>query len=279
MTSHDVVARVRRVLQERSVGHLGTLDPMATGVLPMLLGRYTRLAQFFGDSEKEYAGVIRFGFSTDTYDAAGQPTNERTDVNLSAAQVQAVLEEFIGEISQVPPPFSAKKIGGTPAYKLARKKAEFELTPVRVTVHEFRVTELGADTLSFTAKVSSGTYVRSLAHDLGRQLGCGAHLGELRRTRSGDFTLDHAVSLEQLEELTRADDVGKALLSPRSLLRQMANVTANGEQLAQIRNGNACNLAEFSQASHAKVFAGKDELVAIATRVAGTLFRPKVVLG
>jgi tRNA pseudouridine55 synthase len=272
MTSHDVVARVRRILQERSVGHLGTLDPMATGVLPLLVGKYTRLAQFFGDSQKTYAGVIRFGFATDTYDADGEPTSEPRPVRLSRERLQVLVEGFIGSIEQMPPPFSAKKLQGVPAYKLARKKLDVSLMPAAVTVHQFSICQLEGERVSFEATVSSGTYIRSIAHELGQRIGCGAHLADLRRTSSGEFNLERAIALEALEELARLGRLETAMIPARNLLKHMPNVITVEDQEARIRNGNAVNLAEFSRSPLVKVFAGKDDLIAIAARVAGTLF-------
>src|SRR5271168_1939998 len=182
LTSHDVVNRVRRILGQRSVGHLGTLDPSATGVLPIVVGNLTRLAQFYAHSEKTYEGVIRFGFATDTYDADGEPTSPPQEVHLKSDEVRALAREFRGVIEQMPPPFSAKKIAGVPAYKLARKKKEVVLQPVQVEVKEFEILETTADQATFRARVSSGTYIRSIAHEMGQKSGCGAHLAGLRRT-------------------------------------------------------------------------------------------------
>lgn len=278
MTSHDVVNRVRRIAQERSVGHLGTLDPMATGVLPLVLGKMTRLTQFYGESEKVYEGTIRFGFSTDTYDAEGEATSDRRNVSFSADAVRIEAANFTGEIEQMPPPYSAKKIQGVPAYKLARQKKEIELKPAKVTVHEFEILDFGEATAIFRARVSAGTYIRSLAHDLGRALGVGAHLASLRRTRSGEFDISQAVTLDALSDPSDCAAIQRHLIHPRRLLAGMPSVTATDEQMAKIRHGNAVNLPELSQAKLIKVFAGKDELAAIASRVAGTLFQPKVVL-
>src|SRR5581483_5872291 len=176
-TSHDVVARLRRDLSERSAGHLGTLDPMATGVLPVVLGRYTRLAQFYDKSDKAYEGEIRFGFATDTYDAEGELTGEVAEVQVRLEELRRLGAGVVGPQMQIPPPFSAKKIHGVPAYKLARKKVEVELQPKAVEIYEFEIGEQTAeDRVRFRARVSSGTYIRSIAHDLGQKLGCGAHL-------------------------------------------------------------------------------------------------------
>src|SRR5690242_9384786 len=199
LTSHDVVNRVRRILGQRSIGHLGTLDPMATGVLPLVAGGFTRLAQFYLASEKVYEGVIRFGFSTDTYDAEGEPTSEPESVNLSREVLEAHAAKFRGVIEQMPPPFSAKKIHGVPAYKLARKHKEVALEPVQVEIKEFEILTVETDRASFRARVASGTYMRSVAHDLGQLLGCGAHLESLRRTSVGEFTLADAHTLEAIQ--------------------------------------------------------------------------------
>jgi tRNA pseudouridine55 synthase len=274
MTSHDVVSRVRRIAGEQSVGHLGTLDPMATGVLPLLLGKYTRLAQFFSLADKTYTGSIRFGFATDTYDAEGEPAGPVVTPSLTLEQVREAAAPFHGEISQMPPAFSAKKIGGKPAYKLAREGKPVELKPKIIQIHEFTIDGVEGDTASFQMKVSAGGYVRSVAHELGQTLGCGGHLSSLRRTQAGVFTLDQAWTLDQL-----AADFDRALLHPRSILPEMPCVSADPAALGKMRNGNQANLAEFSGAELVKVFAGQRELVAVARRVAGTLFQPMLVLG
>ena len=278
MTSHDVVARVRRITQEKSIGHLGTLDPMATGVLPLLLGRFTRLAQFFSSAAKCYEGSIRFGFATDTYDAEGEPLGEPREPHLSMDELRTAAAKFDGEIEQMPPPFSAKKIAGTPAYKLARAGKAVELKAVTIRITEFEIVSLEGTVAEFRMSVSAGGYVRSVAHELGQMLGCGAHLSRLRRTQAGPFSLEDAKMLDELAALE-----GSALevqcVHPRSLLPHMPAVTADEQTLGRLRNGMQANLPEFSQAEHAKVFAGPAELFCIARRVAGTLFQPVVVMG
>jgi tRNA pseudouridine55 synthase len=289
LTSHDVVNRVRRILQERSVGHLGTLDPLATGVLPLVVGSLTRLAQFYTSSEKTYEGTIRFGFATDTYDAEGEPTSPAQEVALSLEQLRELASRFRGRIEQTPPPFSAKKIKGVPAYKLARKHAEVTLRPVQVEVKEFEITAIGAhvgpDALvqqgsvaSFRARVASGTYMRSIAHDMGQLISCGAHLASLRRTSVGEFDLADAHTVEELDAAVKTGSDEYIFIHPRKLLPQFPSVTANEEMAARIRTGRPVNLPELSQAKMVKVFAGQRELIAIATRVAGTLFHAKIVL-
>ncbi len=278
MTSHDVVARVRRLLHERSVGHLGTLDPMATGVLPLVLGRLTRLAQFYGDAEKAYEGEIRFGLATDTYDADGEPVGEPKPVNLSLDEVRAAAAKFVGKQRQMPPPFSAKKIAGVPAYKLARKKKEVELQPVEVEVRELEILSLDDDRAVFRSRVSAGTYLRSIAHELGQALGVGAHLASLRRTASGEFTLEDARTLERLETAVQAEDPEREFVHPRRVLPAFPSVTVADDVAAKVRHGMPVNLPEMSKSKFVKVFVGQSELIAIASRVAGTLFHPKVVL-
>jgi tRNA pseudouridine55 synthase len=326
LTSHDVVNRARRILGERSIGHLGTLDPMATGVLPLVTGSLTRLAQFYTASEKTYEGAIRFGFATDTYDAEGEPTTTTQEVHLRSEEIESLATRFRGVIEQTPPPFSAKKIKGVPAYKLARQQKEVVLKPVQVEIKEFEILAVDTDRVRFRARVASGTYMRSVAHDMGRELACGAHLESLRRTAVAEFTLADAHTLEELVSLcppdrsrpfppgrtsgvegpalapgsaepgapflassARSGDLraaGKPLndslealfVHPRKLLPDFPSVTADEPTAARIRSGRTINLPDLSRARQVKVFASQRDLIAIATRVAGTLFHPKIVL-
>jgi len=280
MTSHDVVSRVRRATGESMTGHLGTLDPMATGVLPVLMGKYTRLAQFFGPLAKTYTGAIRFGFATDTYDAEGTPAPAGMGARLpSNDEVQAAAELFRGEIVQTPPPYSAKKVDGKPSYKAARRGETVVLKPVSLVIDEFVVGELEGEYAEFTLRISAGGYVRSVAHDLGQILGCGAHLARLRRLAAGPFTLAQALTLEELGAQAAAGTLEQSLPHPRTLLPELPATTADLWVAGRLRNGNAVNLPEYSTAPLAKVFAGQRDLVAIVRRVAGTLFQPVVVLG
>jgi len=304
-TSHDVVNGMRRILLQRSVGHLGTLDPLATGVLPLVTGSLTRLAQFYVASEKTYEGVIRFGFATNTYDADGEPVGEPLPANPALDQLQQLSTGFLGLIEQTPPPFSAKKIHGVPAYKLARKQKEVILQPVQVEIKEFTITAVDGDRAHFRARVSSGTYMRSVAHEMGQRLGCGAHLESLRRTAVAEFDIAQAHTLEQIESqidschpdrsipspqgkecevegpavsvLAVQTTVAALFVHPRQLLPQLPAVTADEATAARIRSGRPVNLPELSRARQVKVFQGQSDLIAIATRVAGTLFHPKIV--
>ncbi|MGA8161236.1 MAG: tRNA pseudouridine(55) synthase TruB [Acidobacteriaceae bacterium] len=278
MTSHDVVARVRRATGEQSVGHLGTLDPMATGVLPLLLGKFTRLAQFYGSSEKAYSGTIRFGFATNTYDAEGERVGEPQVVRLDLEAVRQLAARFLGESEQMPPPYSAKKIDGKPAYKLAREGKTPELKPVRVNVDAFTIERVDGDAATFTMRISAGGYVRAIAHAMGQALGCGAHLASLRRTKAGPFTLEQALTLSEVEALGAAGRLEERMPHPRTLLPEMPAVTADEATVGRIRNGMQVNLPEYSEAPLVKIFEGQRELIAVGRRVAGTLFQPFVVL-
>jgi tRNA pseudouridine55 synthase len=283
LTSHDVVNRVRRILGQRAVGHLGTLDPMATGVLPLVTGSLTRLAQFYTSAEKVYEGTIRFGFSTDTYDAGGEPTSPQQPVTLKAEEVEAAAARFRGIIEQTPPPFSAKKIQGVPAYKLARKQKEVILKPVQVEIKELDILEVAGCLVRFRARVASGTYMRSVAHEMGQGFGCGAHLASLRRTSVAEFSIEDARTLEQVGQCMSGQGMASSgvedlFVHPRKLLPHFPCVTADELTAARIRSGRTVNLPELSRVRQVKVFCGQRELIAIATRVAGTLFHPGIVL-
>ena len=278
-TSHDVVAKMRNILGERSIGHLGTLDPMATGVLPLVIGKMTRLCQFYEHSDKAYEGTIRLGFATDTYDADGDALTLPRELKVTLEEVRNVAAGFVGRLQQIPPPFSAKKIKGVPAYKFARKKQDVELKPVEVEVTELSIVGMEDDLVEFRSRVSSGTYIRSIAHELGQKLGCGAHLASLRRTALAEFRLETDARL--LEEVAEAVSQGRLhdlLVHQRRVLPEIPCVTADEETLGRIRHGRAINLAEFSKSKWVKVFAGQEDLICLASRVAGSLFHPKVVL-
>ena len=275
ITSHDVIARARRILKQRSIGHLGTLDPMATGVLPLVIGNFTRLAQFYLASEKTYEGTIRFGFATDTYDADGEAVGPVQAVVIRKEEVEEAAARFRGVISQVPPPFSAKKIQGVPAYKLARKQKEVVLKAVEVEVKELELLEVEGERVRFRARVASGTYMRSVAHDMGKALGCGAHLESLRRTAVAEFRIEEAYTLEKVAEM--GSRAAECCVHPRKVLPEIPAVTTDEMTAVRIRSGRTVNLPEMSRSRYVKVFAGQTELIAIATRVAGTLFHPKIV--
>ena len=283
-TSHDVVARVRRILRERRVGHTGTLDPFATGVLVVLVGRATRLAQFLAGAEKEYLARVRFGYATETGDLTGarrrespqtedtkegatedttkegatqeEATSRRqpTCAEWSGEEIEAALASLRGEIEQVPPMYSAKKVQGRKLYELARRGIEVERAAVRVTIHELEVAKRhdGAllhenedETCDLDVRVvcSAGTYIRVLAEDLGARLGAGAHLAALRRTRAGAFRIEQAVTLESLAEKVEAGALGRLLIAPDAALPQMPFVHLTGEEARRARHGAAVRVA------------------------------------
>ena len=279
MTSHDVVHKVRRITGEQQIGHLGTLDPMATGVLPLLLGKWTRLAQFFGKLEKAYTGTIRFGFATDTYDAEGERVGEHTPVVLNAEEIHLIAKTFTGTIEQTPPVYSAKKVQGKAAYSLARAGKAPVMRAVPVTVHRLIISRVHGECADFEVTLSAGGYVRSLAHDLGQKLGCGAHLASLRRVSAGPFTIELAMTLDALAKLTASGELAASMPHPRNLLPELPATTVDTNTAARVRNGNPTNLPEFSDAEMVKIFAGRDDLIGIGKRIAGTLFQPVVVLG
>jgi tRNA pseudouridine55 synthase len=278
ITSHDVVAIVRRATGEKSIGHLGTLDPMATGVLPLLLGKYTRLAQFFGQADKHYSGHIRFGFATDSFDADGVPTSDPQPLSQSLEELRVLSRKFHGELDQVPPIFSAKKINGVAAHKLARAGVEVAVKPARITMHNFQLTSLDGETASFIMSVSAGGYVRSVAHELGQLANCGAHLSSLRRTSAGAFSLDQSITIDQLKAAS-ISELEALLPHPRTLLPEMPSVTVDDQLAGRLRNGMQVNLPEFSNAPLVKVFTTPIDLLAITRRIAGTLMQPIVVIG
>jgi tRNA pseudouridine55 synthase len=241
VTSHDVVARVRKITGHTRVGHFGTLDPMATGVLPVALGRATRLQQFYVGSKKIYRGTIRFGFSTSTYDSEGRPSSEGRAVSISEKDLEGVRGQFVGPIQQTPPAYSAKKIGGISSHKLARKNQPVELKPIQVEVFRFDLSLSSPEEADFEVECSGGTYIRSLAHEIGLKLGCGAHLTSLRRLASGEFTLSQALNFDLLRKETKEYSPFAGwmnhLIPTNNLLPWMASVFVPGEDLDRVKHG------------------------------------------
>ncbi len=298
-TSHDVVEAVRRLAGFRQIGHLGTLDPLATGVLVLALGRATRLARFYAGRRKRYTCAVRFGFATDTYDADGRPLAEDSTPTLDPAQLEALASQFVGQIRQTPPPFSAKKIHGRPAHELARKHQMVELKPVDVEVYELRLTAVEGSVARFVVECGAGTYIRSLANDLGRLHGAGAHLSEIVRTAVGEFTLDHAVSLAELAEDAKAGKIAAHLIRLENLLPELPRATVLPILEKRVRHGAKFNLpasqiqpgqviaAQGAPAQldsgdwrppRLRVFSQQGSLVAIAEAVVPRTYQPLVVL-
>ena len=289
----------RRILGFRQIGHLGTLDPLATGVLVLLLGRATRLAQFYAGRRKRYTSTFRFGFATDTYDADGTPLGPDTAPVLDRAEIERLAAARVGRFPQMPPPYSAKKIHGRPAHELARKNKPVELKAVEIEVYEFRVNEVAGSLATFSIECAAGTYIRSLAHDMGAALGCGAHLAEIVRTAVGEFTLDQAVKLEELERAAGEGDLARYVIPLERLLPELPSVTVppllerrvrHGSkfnvQIAQIQPGRV-NAAQGATAelnsgewkpARLRVFNQQERLIAIAEAVVPRTYQPVVVL-
>ena len=284
-TSHDVVARVRRALKTRRVGHTGTLDPLATGVLPLVLGSVTRLAQFLTSDDKAYVADVRFGFSTTTYDALGSPTGgaapDGGSFELDPSALDRELRHFRGTYLQMPPAFSAKKIAGRPAYELARAGQAPELKAAEVTVRELEIVAQEGVTARLRVVCSSGFYVRSLAHDLGARLGCGAHLSALRRTRAGVFELKDAVRLDEIE--AAGVGIGDRLVGPERLLTDMPAARLTVQGTSRARHGAAIGPDDWAVAnpfSGARIRLMDDAgtLVGIGELRADGLLHPVLVL-
>jgi tRNA pseudouridine55 synthase len=298
-TSHDVVESVRRLFHFRGIGHLGTLDPMATGVLVLALGRATRLARFYSGRRKRYTCAVRFGFETTTYDADGEALGPDAAPLLNAEEIAALAARFLGPIQQTPPAYSAKKIHGRPAHELARKNKAVKLEPVNVEVFEFRLTGLEGSLARFVVECGAGTYIRSLASDLGKLQGSGAHLAEITRTAVGEFTLDQAVSLGDLAEDAAAGRLCQRVIPFEKLLPDLPRTTVlpivekrvrHGAKfnvnLAQIQPGSS-NAAQEAPAQldsgewkpvRLRVFNQQGHLIAIAEPVVPRTYQPLVVL-
>ena len=294
LTSHDVVARVRRLLGTRRIGHIGTLDPMATGVLPLVVGRATRLASLLSGGPKIYEAVIRIGVTTDTYDVTGSVVSQAGGASeppqaLDLATVEATSRAFTGTFLQRPPPFSAKKIRGVRAYQLARRRETVQTTATEVTVQTFEIHSLNDDRLSCRVSCSPGFYMRSLAHDLGSALGCGGCLEVIRRERSGPFGLNDAVTLDTIE--CEGEDAHQRLVPLGRLLPELPSVvvTDRGSRLAT--HGNVLSPAEMETSAEQdphrsarepgrrfKVYDRQGTLLAIAVKDSADALHPKIVL-
>ena len=266
LTSHDVVRRVRRLVANSKAGHLGTLDPIATGVLPVCVGKATRLAPYVSGNRKHYIGDIRLGIATATYDRDGTPSGDERAVRIDRADLERAMASLTGKLEQIPPPFSAKKVAGVASYKMARKGHTVTHRPVPIRVERFDLVRFDPPLAAFEILCSAGTYVRSLAHDLGQHLGCGAHLHSLRRLGSGEFSIEQAVGLEE----ATLDDV----MPLDQLLTGWPRIEVSGDEERRVTHGNAIR-AEVS--GLARIFNKKGELLALAAMENGWV-RPKVVL-
>lgn len=274
-TSHDVVERVRRALGNLKAGHTGTLDPMATGVLPVVVGEATKLSQFILEKDKAYEAAVQLGVSTDSYDAMGNVTRERPVPALSHELLEAALSKFRGSFEQKPPMFSAVKVQGKRLYELARKGEEVERPSRPVTVHELLLQDFTQTEVRLKVRCSKGFFVRTLAHELGEALGCGAHLKALRRTLSGPFTLDQALPLEQIEKLGAS--AVQSLVSMEEALREMPAFTVSAAEVSRVLHGGVVELA--GPAGVHRVLSPSGQLLAIAELVGGRLKYRRVMQG
>lgn len=279
-TSHDVVGKLRRLAHERSIGHLGTLDPLATGVLPLVAGRATRLARFFTTNGKRYDAWIQFGITTSSYDRDGIVLTSTPSPNITREQVENELMAFRGTFPQMPPPVSAKKVNGVPAYKLARKNLPVELKPAEVTVFSLEMPEFQEERARLVIHCAGGTYVRSIVHDLGQKLGCGAVLDSLRRLSSGGFTLEQSHTIEQLQTLSSEGRISEALIPAAQLLPELPSEHVDPITTTQIRQGRDFRVSPFRVRSDARFIKALDaagDLVAIGEAKLPNLYHPILV--
>lgn len=260
MTSHDVVARVRRILGQKKVGHTGTLDPFATGVLPVALGEGTKAIPFLDESRKEYRAVMRLGEATDTQDLTGQMIFHGDWRQLTPDGIEAVVRLFVGAISQVPPMFSALKLDGVPLYKLARQGTEVERQPRNIEIFSFVLERTELPDVAFSVVCSRGTYVRTLAADIGERLGCGAHLRELRRTRSGPFVIADAVTLEQLADTVASDQAESLVVSPLAALSPIPEFPLTDRGVAKVSNGIVPDVGDLESGGDVTLSGGRVRL-------------------
>ena len=281
MTSFAAVRKIRWLAGGAKVGHLGTLDPAATGVLPIVVGRATRLARFYLDHRREYVARIRFGWATSTYDAEGMQVGEAKPVELDESALEAALEAFRGCVSQVPPPVSAKKVDGVRAYKLARNDEPVALEPAVIQIHALELLDVHGPFATVRCLCSAGTYIRSLAHDLGAALGCGAHVCRLNRTKVGEFELDDAHSLQRLEEFHAEDRLEEAVRPPAALVPSLPVERVDAATAARIRHGQDFSVSAFGECAAAQLVKAVDpqgHLLCVAEAVAPGWFHPLVVL-
>ena len=271
---------MRRIAGTRRVGHLGTLDPIATGVLPLVVGKATRLSQFFLGHDRAYEAWVRCGFATDSYDRAGEAVGDRRQVTLDPERIEEVLRQFRGRILQTPPAVSAKKIGGVPAYKLARRQEPVNLPPVEVEIYDLDLLQIQSDRFQVYVRCSAGTYIRSLAHEVGLGLGCGAHVDELRRTAVGEFCLTEARTKTELESLSRQGRLDEAIVPSEQLLPEMPAHRVDRNAAVRIAHGQDFEVASFPSgppASKVKAIGPDGRLLAIGELKLPAIYHPMIV--
>jgi len=297
-TSHDIVDAVRHLAGFRQIGHLGTLDPLATGVLVLLLGKATRLVRFYSGRRKRYLAGFRFGYATNTYDSEGTPAAPDAPPVLDRQVLERLAAESLGRSEQMPPIFSAKKVHGRPAYELARKNQAVELKPVSIELFQYQLTGIEGPLARFSIECSSGTYIRSLAHDMGQKLGCGAHLAEICRTAVGEFSIDQALTIEELAQSARENRLAACLISLENLLPDYPRANVLPVLEKKVRHGGKFNVlssqiqpgrielppgattqldSDGPAAPRLRVFSQQNKLIAIAQAVVPRTYQPVVV--
>ena len=287
-TSHDVVGKMRKILRTKRIGHTGTLDPFATGVLVILVGKATRLAQFLDKDAKEYEAIAQFGFETDTGDRTGELRITNYELrDVSVEEIENVLPDFRGEIEQIPPMYSAKKIEGKKLYELARKGVEIERKPVKVKIYELEIIEntqrsaFSAQHLSLRVACSAGTYIRTLAEDIGKKIGIGAHLAELRRIRAGRFDLSKAVTIEELEKKVSENKLDKVIISMNEALSHLPQILLSKDEIEKTRNGLKLKKNDFEAGDNqpVRITDEQENLVAVGFyNEREKVIQPKIVL-
>ncbi len=284
ISSHAVVEQIRKLLGMQKAGHFGTLDPSATGIVLIALGHATRLFNFYVSKEKLYAGVIKFGYATTTYDAEGEPLGEAQAIDLRRIDIEALLEQFTGAQLQYPPPYSAKKFKGQPLYKYARRHHPVALKPSRIQIHELRSRIIDPTRLHFEARTSAGTYIRSLAHDIGQRVGVGAYLEELTRRRIGEFGQEQALPLETIRQHAQARRLDKFIIPIEAMLPELPKVIVSAGGQRSILNGmplppgDILKIYPSESREHFRIFSAEGKLLAIAKKnSSGVSFKPHIV--
>ncbi len=274
VTSHDVVSSIRRILKQKKVGHTGTLDPFATGVLPVALGEATKVIPFLDESTKEYHAVMHLGIATDTQDHTGKVLHEKTWTHVSEEIIKETFSRYIGSIKQVPPMFSALKRSGIPLYKLAREGKTVHRESRDISIFSLDIVDINLPRIAFRVRCSRGTYVRTLAHDLGNSLGCGAHLRELRRISSGIFTEVDSISLENLSHFQDKEQLSDKIISLHRSLPHLRDIVLAEEDVKKVRNGIIPKLPEFPDDCSSKPLIGEkfsfsygNRLIAVAESI------------
>jgi tRNA pseudouridine55 synthase len=278
VTSHDIVSQIRKKLKLKKAGHFGTLDPLASGLLLIAVGKATRLFPFYLHSAKSYEGQIRLGYSTDTYDSEGKPSSVESKNYPDKTGLLENMKYFLGKIDQLPPPYSAKKYKGEALYKRVRAQKEYELKSSKVNVYLFELKKYSPPYFDFHVKCSSGTYIRSIAHDLGQRLGCGAHLNRLKRTEIGSFHVDRSHTVEEIEEMASASQVDEFLHPMEDLLPEIPKIVVSDSDALLVRNGRIfshhlerslekdTNMGEEKKEDMLRIFNSQGKLLALAKK-------------